>query len=260
LFGTLLRLAGAYRVYERYLTGQIRQGEFPEHIGVILDGNRRWARARSYPEWIGHRAGARSAQEVLQWCHDLGIKTITLYVLSTENLLRPDPELEELMHLFEEKLRELLNDERIHRYRIRVKTLGEKELLPVEVRSILDDLEESTKGYDSHFLNIAIAYGGRHEILDVVRKVGEKISQGSIKLEDVNEETFGEYLYTSHLPNPEPDLIIRTSGEERLSGFLLWQSAYSELVFLDVFWPDFRKIDLMRAIRTYQKRKRRFGK
>ena len=164
------------------------------------------------------------------------------------------------MRLFEQKFGELLNDERIHRYRVRVKTLGKKELLPEGVRSLLDRLEESTKNYDGHFLNIAIAYGGRREIIDVVRKVGFEISKGSLKPEDVTEETFEDYLYTSHLPNPEPDLVIRTSGEERLSGFLLWQSAYSELVFLDVYWPDFRKIDLMRAIRTFQKRRRRFGK
>ena len=260
MLGSLLRFAGVYTLYERYLNSQIHQGDFPEHIGVILDGNRRWARGKSYPEWFGHRAGARSAEEVLEWCHELGIRTITLYVLSTENLLRPTQEVEELMRLFEQKFGELLNDERIHRYRVRVKTLGKKELLPEGVRSLLDRLEESTKNYDGHFLNIAIAYGGRREIIDVVRKVGFEISKGSLKPEDVTEETFEDYLYTSHLPNPEPDLVIRTSGEERLSGFLLWQSAYSELVFLDVYWPDFRKIDLMRAIRTFQKRRRRFGK
>lgn len=204
--------------------------------------------------------GAENAELVLDWCHDLGIKVVTLYALSTENLERPQEELRELFEVVEEKLRDLLNDERIHRYRIKVKSLGKPELLPASIRSLLEDLEVKTKDYTEHFLNIALAYGGRMEILDGVRVIAQKIYDGRLKPDKIDQKTVEEHLYTAHLPNPEPDLIIRTSGEERLSGFLLWQGAYSELVFMDVYWPDFRKIDLMRAIRTYQKRSRRFGR
>ncbi len=253
-------LAGIYRIYKSYLERQIRKRKIPQHIGIILDGNRRWASKHRYPRRLGHWIGAENAEEVLEWCHDLGIKVITLYALSTENLERPGEELDELLDVVEEKLRDLLNDERIHRYKINVKSLGRPELLPLSIRSLLEDLEAATKEYTNHFLNIAIAYGGRIEILDGVREIAQEIYAGRLKPDEVDLKTVEEHLYTAHLPNPEPDLIIRTSGEERMSGFLLWQGAYSELVVLDVYWPDFRKIDLMRAIRTFQKRSRRYGR
>lgn len=256
----LLRATGVYRVYERYLRSQIERGESPEHVGIILDGNRRWASSRQMPRWIGHWFGAETAEQLLQWCHELGVKTVTLYVLSTENLQRPSEELSELFLLLEEKLRHLVGDQRIHQHQIRVKALGRTDLLPAVIQDLLREVEEATKHYDQHFLNIAVAYGGRLEIVDGVRAIAEKARRGELDPSEITAGTIEEHLYTSHLPNPEPDLVIRTSGEERLSGFLLWQSAYSELVFLDVFWPDFRKIDLMRAIRTYQKRTRRFGR
>ncbi|MCS7115994.1 MAG: polyprenyl diphosphate synthase [Nitrososphaerota archaeon] len=249
-----------YKIYEKYLQTQIENGETPKHVGLILNGNRRWAENHSYPKHIGHRVGAEVAEKLLEWCRDLKIKTLTLYVLSTENLERDKEELNELYKIIEEKLQKLMNDERIHKYKIRVKTLGKKELLPERIRRILDKVEKDTENYSDYFLNIAIAYGGRLEILEVVRKIAEKVKKGEIEPSQITQKIIEENLYTAHLPNPEPDLVIRTSGEERLSGFLLWQSAYSELVFLDVYWPDFRKIDLMRAIRTYQKRVRRFGK
>jgi len=132
--------------------------------------------------------------------------------------------------------------------------------LPKSLQELIKEAEESTKDYDKHFLNVALAYGGRAEIVDAAKKIAEKVKKGEFDLEEIDEQTFERFLYTSHLPKQDPDLIIRTSGEERLSGFLLWQSAYSELCFLDVYWPDFRKIDLLRAVRTYQKRKRRFGR
>lgn len=232
----------------------------PEHIGIILDGNRRWAQNRYYPSYYGHIVGAETAKQLLDWCRELGIKTVTVYALSTENLGRPQEELERLLNLIEERLRELLCDERIHKYHVRVRGLGKRELLTDGIRRILDEIEKATASYDQYFLNIALAYGGRHEIVDAVRRIAEKCSHGELKPEEIDEGTVEEHLYTSCLPRPEPDLIIRTSGEERLSGFLLWQSAYSELVFLDVYWPDFRKIDLMRAVRVYQKRQRRFGR
>ena len=252
-------LVGLYKVYQRYLEGQITKDTIPQHIGIILDGNRRWATMHMYPRRLGHRSGADNTDHILEWCHDIGIKVVTLYALSTENLDRPKEELDELFEVIEEKLRDLLDDERIHRYKIKVKSLGKQDYLTEGIRKILNNLEEKTKDYSNHFLNIAIAYGGRTEILDGIREIAEEVNVGRLKVEDIDIKTVEKHLYTSHLPNPEPELIIRTSGEERLSGFLLWQGAYSELVFLDVYWPDFRKIDLMRAIRTYQNRLRRFG-
>jgi len=212
-----------------------------------------------YSRRFGHLIGADNAEQVLEWCHDLHIKAVTLYVLSTENLQRPPDELKELYDVVERKLKELLNDERIHRYKIKVKALGRRELLPDSIKDLLQNLESTTQDYQGHFLSIAIAYGGRTEILDGVREIAQKVKIGKLNPDEITQKTVESHLYTAHLPNPEPELIIRTSGEERLSGFLLWQAAYSELVFTDVYWPDFRKIDLMRAIRTYQIRNRRFG-
>jgi len=232
----------------------------PRHIGIILDGNRRWALSKSLPKELGHEVGAEVAEKYLEWVKDLGIKITTLYVLSTENLLREKEELDHLFKIIEEKLEKLLLDDRIHRYKVRVKGLGRFELLPSKIREILKKLEEATAEYNEYYLNIAIAYGGRQEIVDGVRRIAEKVKRGLIEPEDIDQRVIEENLYTSFLPIQEPDMIIRTSGEERLSGFLIWQSAYSELIFLDVYWPDFRKIDLMRCIRIYQKRNRRFGR
>ncbi|MDG7000838.1 MAG: di-trans,poly-cis-decaprenylcistransferase, partial [Nitrososphaerota archaeon] len=161
---------------------------------------------------------------------------------------------------FAERLSKLLHDERIDRFKIRVTALGRLELLSPEIRELLKEIEAKTSGYSDHFLNIAIAYGGRLEIVDSVKKIAQLVKEGHLDPEEIDQKTVERSLYTSHLPNPDPDLVIRTSGEERLSGFLLWQSAYSELVFVDEYWPDFRKIDLMRAVRTYQRRSRRFGR
>jgi tritrans,polycis-undecaprenyl-diphosphate synthase [geranylgeranyl-diphosphate specific] len=163
------------------------------------------------------------------------------------------------MRIAEEWFRKILTDKRIHGDRIRVKVLGRVGLLPEELRQLIGEVEKATENYDRHFLNFAFAYGGRAEIVDAARKIAEEVESGKLKPDAVNEKTFEQYLYTSHMPQQDPDLIIRTSGEERLSGFLLWQSAYSELFFLDVYWPDFRLIDLLRAVRTFQRRKRRFG-
>ena len=209
---------------------------------------------------FGHMAGADTVENLLEWCHEIGIKTITLYVLSTENFDRANDELEEIFSLLSERFEKLLSDERIKRFQIRVTALGKLELLSPRIRELLRAIEENTKQYSGHYLNIAIAYGGRAEIVDSVRKIATYVQEGKLKPEDITQKTIEQSLYTSHLENPEPDLVIRTSGEERLSGFLLWQSAYSELVFQDEYWPDFRKIDLMRAVRTYQRRARRFGR
>ena len=254
--------SGAYRLYERWLELQVKGKPMPEHVAIILDGNRRWARMYGLKPWLGHRAGARKVEDLLRWCLDLGIRTITLYAFSTENFRRTPREVLELMRLFRKKLMELKESDMIREHQVRVKVIGRLDLLPEEIRSLAREVEEATKHYDRHFLNIALAYGGRAEIIDAVRKIARDVAEGRLRPEDINEELFERYLYTGYLPPAlrDPDLIIRTSGEERLSGFLLWQSAYSELCFLDVYWPEFRRIDLLRAIRTYQSRQRRFGR
>jgi tritrans,polycis-undecaprenyl-diphosphate synthase [geranylgeranyl-diphosphate specific] len=255
-----LRYLGVYRVYEGRLKAQVERDEIPSHIGIILDGNRRWAQNQGVFRGLGHAEGANRAEELLDWCSELGIKTVTLYVLSTENLDRSSDELKELFKLIEARLERLLHDERIERYQVNVRAIGHLDLLPDSIVSLLGAIEKKTADYQDHYLNIAVAYGGRAEITDVVRSVAMDVRSGKLDPDSVTEETVSRRLYTSYLPNQEPDLIIRTSGEERMSGFLLWQGAYSELVFVDVFWPAFRLIDLLRAIRTYQKRKRRHGK
>ncbi len=255
----LLSVIGAYKVYEKWLWQQVKNGEKLENIAIILDGNRRWASEKELNPWLGHKKGAETVEQLLDWCWRLNVKFVTLYTFSTENFRRSPQEISEIMEIAEEKFRKLLTDERIHRNKVHVKVIGRIQLLPESLQELIADVEEATKNYDSQFLNFAFAYGGRAEIVDAAKIIAEKVRDGELKLDDVNEKTFEKYLYTAHMPNQEPDLIIRTSGEERLSGFLLWQSAYSELAFLDVYWPDFRLIDLLRVIRTFQTRKRRYG-
>jgi tritrans,polycis-undecaprenyl-diphosphate synthase [geranylgeranyl-diphosphate specific] len=256
---TLLSILGVYKLYEKWLWQQVKNGRKPEHIAIILDGNRRWASGLSLNPWVGHHYGAETTEDLLDWCMDLGVKSVTLYTFSTENFLRSSQEVDEIMRITEEKLGELLKAERIHKNKVRVKVIGRPDLLPGSLQEMIEQIEEATKDYDEHFLNLALAYGGRAEIVDAARKIAQKVSSGHLASEEIDEDVFESHLYTAHMPQQDPDLIIRTSGEERLSGFLLWQSAYSELCFLDVYWPAFRRIDLLRAIRTYQMRKRRFG-
>jgi len=256
---TFLSAIGAYKLYEKWLWNQVDNGVKLEHIAIILDGNRRWANEKALNPWFGHERGAEKVEKLLDWCLKLDVKSITLYAFSTENFMRSTPEVKEIMHIMEEEFRKILTDERIHKDKVRVKVIGRVNLLPESLRQLIADAEKATQEYNEHFLNIALAYGGRAEIVDAARKIAEKAREGKLNPEKVDEQLFEQYLYTSYMPKQDPDLIIRTSGEERLSGFLLWQSAYSELCFLDVFWPDFRVIDLLRAVRTFQKRKRRYG-
>ncbi len=225
-----------------------------------MDGNRRWAKRHLTIPKKGHGKGADAVENLLDWCEEFDIKIITLYALSAENLDRNDDELEYLYELIRRRLEKLYNDPRIHKNKMRVKGIGRIELLPKSIKDILNQLDSATKNYDKHFLNIALAYGGQNELVDAVKKIGGKIKDGSLNVNDIDKQEIESNLYTSHLPQSSPDMILRTSGEKRLSGFLIWQSAYSELVFMDIFWPEFRKIDLMRAIRTFQERKRRLGK
>lgn len=255
----ILNSLGIYRYYEHYLKKEISKYEIPKHIAVILDGNRRWAKKNMYIQKLGHAKGADRVEDLIDWCRELGVKIITIYGLSTENLDKREDEIDYLFELMEGKLRKLLNEPKLHKYRMRVKGIGKIDMLPKSMQEVIAKLDNVTKDYDGMYFNIAIAYGGQAEMVDAVKKIARMAKEGKIDIDDIDKMLIDSCLYTSHLPQPEPDLILRTSGEQRLSGFLIWQSAYSELVFMDIYWPEFMKIDLMRAIRTYQKRQRRFG-
>ncbi len=251
-----------YYLYARRLEAEVLRQPVPRHVGIILDGNRRWARAQGLRDPIeAYRVGAEKLDEVLAWCADLGIPAVTLFAFSTENLGRTPEEIRGLMSVIEVKLHAIADDPRVHRRRVRVRVVGKLDLLPDSTLAAARRAETATAEYGDLALTFALAYGGRQEIADAVRRLlADRAKQGaSVEelIEGVSQEEIGRYLYTAELP--DPDLIIRTSGEVRLSGFLLWQSAYSEFYFCDVHWPAFRKIDFLRAIRSYQQRDRRFG-
>jgi len=256
-------LAPAYRVYERCLLRQVVTQPVPRHVGLILDGNRRYGRQHKLcnPHEI-YAAGANKLDDLIVWCIELGIPAVTLWVLSTDNLGRRPEEVSGIMKAVETKLSLLAKDPQIHRRRIRVRAVGRLELLPCSTVAAVRAAEAATEQYDGMHLTIAAAYGGRQEITDAIQKLlGEQLSAGkTLKevIELITPEMICRYLYSPDLP--DPDLIIRTSGEIRLSGFLLWQSAYSEFYFTDVFWPAFRRIDFLRAIRAFQQRQRRLGR
>lgn len=255
----ILKLLGIYKYYEYHLKNTISKKKVPTHIAVILDGNRRWAKRNEYMKRIGHERGADRVENFIDWCRELGIKIITIYALSTENLEKRDDEIDYLFEIIENRLKKLLNEPKLHKYKMRVKGIGKLELLPQSLQNIIKELEEITKDYNEMYFNIAIAYGGQVEVVDAIKKIASMVKDNKININDIDKRLIDSCLYTSYLPQPEPDLVLRTSGEQRLSGFLIWQSAYSELIFVDIFWPEFRKIDLMRVIRIYQKRERRFG-
>lgn len=255
---TRLISEAAYQAYEKKLLSQVRKGKIPQHLAIIMDGNRRYAYVLGLGKTEGHEKGKEKLEEVLEWCLEVGIRILTVYAFSTENLNRPKDEVDKLMKLFAENFRRAGDDERAHKHRIRIRALGQRELLPKEVVDAIEYAEERTKGYDDYFYNLAVAYGGREEILNAIKSVALDVKSGRIDVDDIDEKLISSRLYTSGLP--DPDLILRTSGEERISNFLLWQLAYSELCFVDVYWPGFRKIDFLRAIRSYQMRQRRYGK
>lgn len=248
----------AYQAYERKLLREVMKGPIPQHVAIIMDGNRRFARELGLRSTDGHRKGKEKLEEVLEWCLDVGIRVLTVYAFSTENLRRDDEEIQELMRLFAENFRKVGDDERVHKHKIRIRVLGQKHLLPREVQEAIQYAEDRTRDYDQYHFNVAVAYGGRQEIVDAIRRVVQDVKEGRISVDDIDEGTFAKHLYTADLP--DPDLVLRTSGEERISNFLLWQLAYSELYFVDVYWPGFRKIDFFRAIRSYQMRQRRYGR
>jgi tritrans,polycis-undecaprenyl-diphosphate synthase [geranylgeranyl-diphosphate specific] len=256
----LLTALGVYKVYGRWLKSQIKNMEMPRHIGIILDGNRRWAKEQKLDPWEGHWVGGEHVKDFLEWCLNLNINTLTLYAFSTENFKRNEKEVNELMKVYEKALREVLASDVIKRYKVRVTAIGRRNLLPENLQILIADVEEQSKTFDMFYLNVALAYGGRAEIVDATRELAELVKEGKLEPKQINENLIEEHLYTKHLPQQEPDLVIRTGNESRLSNFLLWQAAYSELFIVDVYWPDFREIDLQRVIRNYQLRNRRYGK
>ncbi len=253
------RFEGGFgRLYDRYLSQQVKQGPLPTHIAIIMDGNRRFALAGGMESTEGHRMGKEKVREVMRWCRDIGIKYLTVYALSTENLTSRSPEeLNTLFDLYETGFRELAEDKEIHRDQVRCKAMGQISLLPSRVVRQIEVAEKSTKDYNELVFTVCLAYGARQELVDAIKGILTDHTNGRISLEDISEELVSEYLYTSDMP--DPDLVIRTSGEERVSNFLLWQMAYAEFCFIDVYWPAFRKRDFLRVIRTYQGRQRRHG-
>ncbi len=248
----------AYQAYEKRLMKEIRENPVPQHLAIIMDGNRRYAYEQGMPAVAGHIKGKNKLEEVTDWCRELGIKVLTVYAFSTENTRRTEDEVNMLYRLFEESFLKVLTDERVHREHIRIRVIGKRDFLPEGLKEAIDRAEKSTENYDNYFFNIAVAYGGREEILEAIKEIAREVKEGKIEPDDITEEMFSQHLYTADLP--DPDLILRTSGEVRISNFLLWQMAYSELYFTDVYWPGFRKIDFLRAVRSYQMRKRRFGR
>jgi short-chain Z-isoprenyl diphosphate synthase len=258
--GVVLR--PVYAFYQRRLLRQVRGNAPPRHVGLILDGNRRWGMlwGLSDPAAV-YALGARKLDAVLDWCGELSIPAVTLFVCSTDNLNRTPDEVAGILSAVEMKLRLLAVDPQIHRRQVRVQAIGQIACLSAGLRSAIRAAEEATAGYDAMVLTIAVAYGGREEIADAVRAMLQEAAGRGETLADVaalvTPDAIARHLY---LGAPEPDLIIRTSGELRLSGFLLWQSAYSEFYFTDVLWPALRKIDFLRAVRAFQQRRRRFGR
>ncbi|MDI6807998.1 MAG: isoprenyl transferase [Candidatus Eisenbacteria bacterium] len=234
----------------------LKAGNLPRHIAVIMDGNGRWARKRALPRIAGHRAGRKAVREVVEGCVELGIEFLTLYTFSRENWSRPANEVNALMRILERVLRE--EREELKEQNVRLAVLGRIEDLPPASRRVVLETVEYLSGCTGMILNLALSYGGRREIVDAARKLSESVLAGKMRPSRIDEETFRMFLYNGALP--DPDLLIRTSGEMRISNFLLWQLAYSEMWITDVLWPDFRKKHLFQAIAEYQKRERRFGK
>jgi short-chain Z-isoprenyl diphosphate synthase len=255
--------APLYAVYERRLSAQAPTWRKPRHVGIIMDGNRRFARELGFlPVAAGHREGAAKLREVLGWFREFDITVATLWTFSLENFNRNDDEVKALLELFEDHTIELTDSAEIHDNRIRVRYIGQTQLLPASLQRAIRNIEERTRHYDNYELNLAMAYGGREEITDAVKRYLRDQAKDGAKLTEVadalNADSIGDYLYTSG--QPEPDLILRTSGEIRLSGFLLWQSVNSEFYFCDTYWPAFRRIDFLRALRSFDERHRRFGR
>ncbi|KGM10982.1 isoprenyl transferase [Cellulomonas bogoriensis] len=246
-----------YGLYERRLTASLPKGAVPHHIGVILDGNRRWARNLGASASTGHRRGAGRIADLLGWCEEVDVKVVTLWMLSTDNLARPREELDELLGIISDTVTDL---SACGRWRIQV--MGALDLLPQDAAQALLAAQERTRDVAGLHVNVAVGYGGRREIADAVRSLLREHAANGTSIEQLAEsfdvDHIAEHLYTKG--QPDPDLVIRTSGEQRLGGFLLWQSAHSEFYFCEAYWPDFRRVDFLRALRSYAARERRLGR
>ena len=246
-----------YGSYERRLARQLHGAPVPRHVGVILDGNRRWAKAAGTASHHGHRRGADKIAELLGWCEQSNVEVVTLWLLSTDNLTRPAQELAPLLRIIEQTVSDLADP----RNDWRVQVVGALDLLPGDTARVLKEAAASTVEHTGLTVNVAVGYGGRREIADAVRSLLAAHAERGSSIEDVvatlDVDHIADHLYTRG--QPDPDLVIRTSGEIRLSGFLLWQSAHSEFYFCDAYWPDFRRVDFLRALRAYGQRHRRFG-
>ncbi len=231
-------------------------GDIPEHIAIIMDGNGRWAKKRGLPRAAGHKRGVDTVKEITEDCAELGVKFLTLYTFSTENWNRPKDEVSTLMRLLLKSLRERVSE--LNENNIRLTTIGDIASLPYAVQNELREAIEKTKNNDKMILNLALSYSGRWELIEAIKSIGKLISQNKLTVDEINEKSLREHLTTKDIP--DPDLLIRTSGEFRVSNFFLWQIAYTEFYISDVFWPDFNKQHLIEAIKSFQNRERRFGR
>lgn len=228
----------------------------PKHLGIIIDGNRRFSKRLMLKPFKGHEWGYKKIKELFKWCREYKIKELTIYSFSIENFNRPKEEFDYLMKLFIRAFKETKKEEEIHKNKIKINFIGRISMFPKEVQDSMKELMEATKEYSDYVVNFAMAYGGRAEIIDATKKISQKIKEGKLEIDEINEEVFKKNIYLES----EPDLIIRTS-ESRLSGFLLWQSSYAELIFLpEVLWPEFSKENFISCLQEYSKRGRRFGK
>lgn len=234
---------------------KLLKDKLPKHIAIIMDGNGRWAKKRSFDRIRGHQEGIESARAVVKCCRELGIQVLTLYAFSLENWSRPAIEIKALMELLKRYLKSELSE--LIKNNIRLKVIGDTYILPEDVWKMVSEAVQKTAANKGMILNIALSYSGRNEIVQAVRKISRDLQDGKITSDQISEDTFEQYLFTAGLP--DPDLLIRTSGEYRISNFLLWQIAYTELYVTDVLWPDFRKDNLILALLDFQKRERRFG-
>jgi tritrans,polycis-undecaprenyl-diphosphate synthase [geranylgeranyl-diphosphate specific] len=247
-----------YREYERRLKIEILNSEIPHHIAVIMDGNRRYAGQLGKARSFGHAMGAEVTEKIIEWCYEVGVKQLTLYAFSTENFQRSEEEVDGIFNLINEKFLKLYSDPRTHEKEVQVRVIGDRSKLPAFLNESIEKIEKATKNYGKFYLNVAIAYGGRQDIIQAVRDIAGCISSGKLSLEEVNENLISKHLYpVSGVSVPNVDLIIRTGGDERVSNFLTWQANGSECAayFCAPFWPEFRNIDLLRSIRVYQARK-----
>ena len=234
---------------------RIDQTKLPKHIAIIMDGNGRWARRRHLPKILGHKEGVKSVEEIIKAAKTLGIEILTLYAFSTENWKRPRKEIDALMMLLENYLDR--ETERVAKKGVRIRAIGRLEGLPARIQLKIKKAEEKTAHNKDILVNLALNYGARSEIVDAVKKIAKNVETRKLRAGDISEDKFSDYLYTAGLPDPE--LLIRTSGEMRVSNFLLWQISYAEIYVTEKFWPDFRKKDLEGAILDYQARERRYG-